>query len=370
MSSVNEYQNTKLTFTFQQPTPPSHPWLPDNSVLCIPYMEMPAHDWSHPLTITIDEGSYTPNHLATEIGVKMNLAVQLAWGPGPSSATHCINTYLNPGFVCKYNVVSNTFWFGNLFTSFKLLFGTKEAYHDLCPGQITVWNHATRWGLPAYLGYKKFTYTAEPAPALPGSGANNGLGNLPVPGDLPGFSFAYEYPIAWLTPLLGSAWPYAPFPQTSGASPQLSGLAPHIVNINDLSGNLAICNLDVLGEDVIYMEMDRYNSINELEPYVDNTSGWFNNDYNGKVNSAFAKIPIACTPFSQVFDSRNAFLMNVSHYNPPIERIRKLRFKFRYHDGRLVDFRCLPFNFSLEFNMLKDEQIRAALVRVPPLYRL
>ena len=54
----------------------------------------------------------------------------------------------------------------------------------------------------------------------------------------------------------------------------------------------------------------------------------------------------------------------------PIERIDRLRFRFRYHDGRLVDFKCLPFSFTLEFNMLRDEQLRSYLVRVPPLYCL
>jgi len=36
----------------------------------------------------------------------------------------------------------------------------------------------------------------------------------------------------------------------------------------------------------------------------------------------------------------------------------------------LVDFKCLPFSFSLEFNMLKDEQLRVEIVRIPPLYQL
>ena len=90
-----------------------------------------------------------------------------------------------------------------------------------------------------------------------------------------------------------------------------------------------------------------------------------------KVKCAFAKIPVRCLPYSQMFDSTRAFIANISHYNPPIERIDRLRFKFRYHDGRLVDFKCLPFTFTLEFNMLRDEQLRAnMLVRVPPLYCL
>ena len=36
----------------------------------------------------------------------------------------------------------------------------------------------------------------------------------------------------------------------------------------------------------------------------------------------------------------------------------------------LLDFKNLPFSFTLEFNMLKDEQARGKIVRVPPLYNL
>ena len=288
----NEYQNTKLSFTV------------DNQPQIF--------------TITIHEGAYTSEELAIEISTQMNSAV--------SGLYPLIN------FVCKYNKVSNTFWFGTNpkpvvppveGIPFTLLFGKKETYTDLCPGQVCVWGHYTRWGLPAYLGYQKHSYAATAAPSP--------------------FGFSYETPKIWIT-------------------------KGYYVNVYDLSGGrLKICNLDILGEDTIYMELERYNTLNEIEPYAENTAGWYNNDYNGKVNSAFAKIPIICTPYAQTFNSKMAFLMNTSYYQPPIERLIKCRFKFRYHDGRLVDFKCLPLNFSIEFNMLKPEQFRGAMVRVPPM---
>ena len=61
--------------------------------------------------------------------------------------------------------------------------------------------------------------------------------------------------------------------------------------------------------------------------------------------------------------------MNISFYEPPIEKLYKLKFKFRYHDGRLVDFKCIPLTFTLEFNMLRDEQLRMRNVRMSGLYR-
>ena len=128
------------------------------------------------------------------------------------------------------------------------------------------------------------------------------------------------------------------------------------------------CNLDIMGEDWIYMEVDKYNTLDEIEPYSENTVGFYNNDYNGKVDSAFAKIPVQCTAFSQIYDSNQAFLSNISHYHPPLERVSKLKFKFRYHDGRMVDFKWQPLSFVIEFNMLKDEIPKAMSLRVPPSY--
>ena len=65
-----------------------------------------------------------------------------------------------PRYVCKYNDITNIFWFGNtggqLFT---LNFNIQEDYTTKCH-QPMVWNHYTKWGLPAYLGYNKQAYTA------------------------------------------------------------------------------------------------------------------------------------------------------------------------------------------------------------------
>ena len=55
-------------------------------------------------------------------------------------------------------------------------------------------------------------------------------------------------------------------------------------------------------------------------------------------------------------------------YDPPIERIARLKFKFRFHDGRLVDFRNLQFDFTLEVNSLRSEMEKKYKVRVPVTY--
>lgn len=289
-----EYQNTKLNFTAFTPLPVTK-------------------------DITIEEGTYTPDQLSNEIETKMNFAVS------------------GNKFRCKYNVVTNQFWFGCQGDKFILNFNKKFEYEIGCNQKI-VWNNSTRWGLPAYLGYQKKKYKAEITPANP-----------------------------WWTNIEGNPFGFG-YEMEDGSGNEWLGDASNNRNVYVDLRNETMCNLDIMGENCIYMEVEKYNSMNELEPYVENTQASFNNDYAGKVNSAFAKIPIKYTPFSQARDT--SFISNISHYNPPIDNIKKLRFKFRYHDGRLVDFKCLPFNFTLEFNMLRDEQARRMHIRVPPLYNL
>ena len=301
----NEYQNTKLNFIVFTPV-------------------------SNDVTIIIDEGTYTPDQLANEIETKMNKKV-----------AEQVSILGYNRFRCKYNSVTNQFWFGCQGNKFILNFDKKFEYEINCNQKI-VWDNSTRWGLPAYLGYQKKKYKAEITPANPWWSPSQD-GNP--------FGFGYE-----MEDGSGNEWLGDEDNKTRNVYVDLSGEN--------------MCNLDIMGEDCIYMEVEKYNSMNELEPYMENTQASFNNDYGGKVNSAFAKIPIKCTPFSQVYDTINTFISNISHYNPPIDNIKKLRFKFRYHDGRLVDFKCLPFNFTLEFNMLRDEQARRMHIRVPPLYNL
>ena len=303
---TNAYQNTKLQFqvTMSALSPPT----PAGAV--------------GTFIIEISEGTYNAAQLVQEIENKMNKAVQTAGSDITGTWLGVAGGYNH--FVCKYNEITNTFWFGNNRDSFTLLFAENPGYNPLPCGQPEVWNHYTKWGLPFYLGYEKKNYTSEQI------------------NDANGFGFDYES-FNWLIPIAPATLTYT---------------------IKDPS-----CNMDIFGEEAIYMEVEKYNSLDELEPYSHNTMGLFNNDYAGKVNSAFAKIPINHAGAYAVYgDSTNFYLMNVSQFSPPIDRIMRLRFKFRYHDGRLVDFKCLPFNFSIEFNMLRDEPDRKMKVRVPAFY--
>jgi hypothetical protein len=77
------------------------------------------------------------------------------------------------------------------------------------------------------------------------------------------------------------------------------------------------------------------------------------NETNGKVNSAFAKIPIPTTPISQWFDNE---CESYKIFDPPAERIRRLKIKIRYHDGSLVNFETFPFSFCIQFTLFSAQK--------------
>jgi len=255
--------------------------------------------------VTIQEGTYTPCQLAQELTNVMNNALQTD-----------NNIIDKKTFNVFYDVVGSKLWFGNTKNKFTLDFNYKMEYPEIKCTQPIVWYNYSRWGLPYYLGYDKEQYEAtEPV---------NLINYLP--------------------------------PSTGGASiTYMVQPLPKVINI--------------VGDKDIYMEVEKYNSYDELYPYTEsNKNAYDNNAYNGKVNGAFAKIPLDPIIGSQ--DSRNLLLINIVQYEPPIERIAKLRFRFRFHDGRLVDFRGLEFNFTLEFNMLRNEILRTKNIRAPAMIAL
>ena len=153
------------------------------------------------------------------------------------------------GFICKYNAVTNTFWFGNNEkapddSDFSLEFQIHIPYHLPCT-QPEVWTHYSNWGLPAYLGYCRKQYRSTIRDASAEHIYHGG-----------GFGFAYEdHDKPWLPAL----------------SPT-SSTGVHVVDISGGTGSSDgnCCQLNIHGETSIYMEIERYNSMDELVPWVGN----------------------------------------------------------------------------------------------------
>jgi hypothetical protein len=109
-----------------------------------------------------------------------------------------------------------------------------------------------------------------------------------------------------------------------------------------------------MGPSYFYIDIDLLNNIDETYPF--NVSGFTNttNETNGKVNSAFAKIAIPTTPLSQWFETEGSESYKI--FDPPAERIRRLKIKLRYHDGSPVNFDTFPFSFSLQFTLFNAQK--------------
>ena len=223
-------------------------------------------------------------------------------------------------FSVYYDPVGNQLWFGNTAEPFSLDFDCKMEYPESVCNTSTVWFQYANWGLPYYLGYNKTHYVSTNDSKL-----------------IPKFNYLQPAP--------------------PGGLPIKYVVIPEPQRV-----------LDIGGEKDIYMEVEKYNSYDEVYPYTEsNRSSYSNNANTGKVNSAFAKIPLDPTT---VQNSRNLLLVNFVQYEPPIERIAKLEFTFRFHDGRYVDFRGLEFNFTLEFNSLRPEILRNKNIRTPAMIAL
>lgn len=125
-------------------------------------------------------------------------------------------------------------------------------------------------------------------------------------------------------------------------------------------------SINIMGDPVIYIEVDKFNSIDELVPFPQATSSSINsfNTYGGKVNSALSSIPLVrnkedCIfPGNYEFIDASGFLSNKKEffYNS-IESVKILNFKFRHHDGRFVDFSGYDIFFTLEFEILMPDAI-------------
>ena len=274
--------------------------------------------------ITIEEGFYSPMQIVKQFEYRMNNVVKdylINYGGVPTA-----NNYNY--FKVFYDSVDQKIWFGNTIDNFKIIWGEPIDY-DLC-GCIPAkngcaWFRPLNWGLGSYIGFTKDDFsgnkTVEPL-------------------------FFFHNNAYFIPPDPSGAWNNDP-----------SGASYYVSSTN------TIC---LLGPSDIYMELDKYNSMDELVPYQNDINATYLDGrydikylnpfpYGGKHKAAFAKIPILATPNQRYFTSANDYLSNITFSTNPIERIFKFKFKFRYHDDTLVDFRGCELNFSLEANCLLSE---------------
>jgi hypothetical protein len=281
--------------------------------------------------IQIEEGFYNPTQMTTELTNKMNETV----------TNYIINYFTNNGysslissfeilggyqeFIVVYNNVSQKIWFGNSSSGFifknSLISVSRSAEQilDSCLNGDKVPDYSN-WGLPANLGLTRCDATSIETTNI--NDARFYYGDV-FPGDN-GY---------WLLP-----------------NPSLPNSSMYYVT--------PIYKINLMGPSEFYLCIDGYNCIDETSPYNLSKFTMHTNQTNSIVNGSFAKIPVTCTPISQFYDNSDTNQPYKLFY-PPAERIRKLQFKLRYHDGSPVDFGLFNYSFVLEFELLVPQVNRS-----------
>ena len=377
-------------------------------------------------TITIPEGAYSPANLALAVQNKINEQIESITNtighkfvnngfltsdrnrlgrtrdpeqPGgfgvvqPAQTTCPYYNTLSPWYsdpsllttfrpiVVRYDQLTNNLLIGSTEGNFSIIANDEIKYtFEKCSPNKFMFNQYTKWGLPYYMGFNKKIYDSIDLDIDNDITLNVGSDTdaiLDLQGQAVQNSFLSQIGGLIIYTNINNTW-VAPtgggdiifYEQGQPLPPAPTGVnAESYFNTNRIVSILSSPNnVSLMGEDCLYMEMEKFNNINEIYPYSERTNTLYNCDYGHKSDAAFAIIPLTQTPFGTELGNRNSMNTNVFMSEPPIKNINRLEFKFRYHDGRLVEFKNLPFSFVLEFNMLRDEQARNKVIRVPHLY--
>jgi len=288
--------------------------------------------------VSISSGFYNPTQMATELTNRFNISVtnylsyKLSLYDAANGTTYN-STFLNVSatgviqggyqeFVIVYNEVEQNLWFGNKSSTFTLTQNTqlilKEIQNSMCFSEQSVLPDDTLLGLPTYLGLSVCNLNSKVVNSL--LETRFYYGDVLTSGD-------DGYWLLLNSTLTGSTTSYIKAPY----------------------------KLNNMGPSYFYIEIDSLNYIDETEPFNVSKETRTTNLTNGIVNSSFAKIAISSTPLSQYYDN---CMDSYKYFNPPAERIRRLKIKLRYHNGMLVNFDTFPYSFTLEFTLFKPQIMR------------
>jgi len=286
----------------------------------------------------ITPGFYSPLQIATELTNRLNETITNAISVylNDTNQPELLNKFILLGgydqFIVIYNDVKQTLWFGNKSSSFTIKNNSKlYAFKDEI-GQIgqcftpSSLPDFSNWGLPAYLGFTRCPVQST-SNTIPGVYPRFYYGDAAEPGDN-GY---------WIKP-----------------DPNYKNKFVYVVETP--------AKINLMGNSYFYMEIEGLNNIDETNPFEDTQFTSTTNITNGRINSAFAKIAVSTTPVSQWYDANTEA---IKIFNPPAERIRRIKVKLRYHDGKMVTFGKFPWSFNLIFNTLQPQQLKSFMTYNP-----
>ena len=219
------------------------------------------------------------------------------------------------GFKVKYNEVNRKMYFGSTTGTFNLIFNNSKdlSYNNNCNNYLqnytNVYSQYNKWGLGALLGFEKDTYESKQNPSK----------NI----------FHHDSSNPWIS--------------------------------NDTNIIIPPSTLDLEENKQIYIEVARLNQSDEIKPYITDK---VNNTNSGIVNSFFAKTPIIICEQNQSINNKECYIEGISYYQPPLDKISKLKIKIRYHNGMLLDLQNNNINMTFEINQIRNE-LKDYNVRTP-----
>ena len=335
------YFNVTITFKFNKLYNPGENEFSD--ILSEAIFAALYYNSNNEIVTNIESGFYNPEQIATELTNRFNYAVTQVittflntpsiWNGTDYSAAKILfeNSSGYDRFVIVFNSVSQKLWFGNKAEQFTLtntssVYSTKVATSANCLRKNQLPEYSN-WGLPSFLGFTRSDTTSYSVQQYLQTIENIDLNSTEsVPrffyGDVKLGDNGY-----WLLPTLPGAI--------------VTFIEPPF-------------KINFMGPAYMYMEIDGWNCIDETSPYNLNLYTSQNNQTNGIVNSSFAKIAIPTTPISQWFDVERKG--PYKYWNPPAERLSKIKVKLRYHNGVIAQMGLFDYSFTLELSILKPQQ--------------
>ncbi len=329
-------KSKNVTMTFQITTPYDASQLIPADPIETAIYNMLVDASGNNFVVVIETGTYTEQQMTKEIENKMNATVTnylvgatTTFTPTQAAAYKLAGGYQE--FVVAFHEVNRRLWFGNrssgfMFTNTYLAIAEAESPLCLC-GNNDISPEYKHWGLPGNLGFTRCDVTSS---AQTNENQTRFFYGDVVAGDNG----------RWLTP-----------------NPVLTGASAYFVNTP--------LQINVRPPAYCYMDIKLLNSIDETTPYADNKFTQETNQTNGRVKASFAKIPLLINEghnnYYEAVNDANFYKI----FTPPVERIRKLSIKLRYHNGMLVDFDNNDFTFDLELCIFRPQNNRLYNMRVP-----
>jgi hypothetical protein len=338
--------NLILTFKITEPYNPGDPYHMATDPLLQVIFQALYQNIDNVYVSVIEQGFYTPQQMAAELTNRLNQTVTttiLTYFTTQTeeelpNKTALLNEFIDQGgynqFVVAYNEVGQKLWFGNkssdfIITNSNISVASQTISTIQC--NKTTLPDFSNWGLSDYLGFFKCDATTTPGVTI---------NNLNILNSLPRFFYG-DYKDGdngyWLVP-----------------DSQYTGATVYYLETPK--------KINVMGDAYFYLEINGMNNIDETSPFGLSPFTIQTNGTNGIVNSSFAKIAVPTTPLSQWFDNG---MDNYKWYNPPAERIRRIRLKLRYHNGAAVDFGDFNFSITLEFNVFNPQISRKVNLYTP-----